>query len=153
MLWLKVAGVGLYLILNFANALLECVYLKMDSNFQKTLKNRPSVVVILILSALLSFKWFVFLGSSFCSMPSLKIKLSKDSYITALKAMFFSSTLALGCLIGSSIMYILTLNYYFTFLFFGAVELISLSAIEILLTFMSMSKMDEMVGKIKSKHY
>ena len=108
----------MYLILNFTNSLLECVYLKMDSNFQRVLKNKPSVVVILILSVILTFKWFVFLSSGFCNISALKLKLSKGSLITSLKVMFFLSILGLGAYIGSSVMYILTLNFYFTFLFF-----------------------------------
>lgn len=126
---LKLAGVGLYLLLNFTNSIMECIYLKMDKNFQKVLKHNKSVLVILILSVLLTFKWFVFLSSSFCNIRFLKVKLSKDGYISALKILFLTSIISLGCFIASSVLYILTLNNYMTFLFFGAVELITLSVI------------------------
>lgn len=139
--------------LNLINAIAACIYLDSDKNFQKVLKKDCSIVFVLMLSVLLTFKWFVFLTSAFCDISSLKIKLSKSAYITALKVLFFTSVLALGGFIGSSILYILTLNYYFTFLFFEAVELMALATLEILLTFMSMSTMNKMVGQMIMSEY
>lgn len=144
---------ALYVSLNFTNAIAGCIYLDMDKNFQRVLKKDCSIVFVLMLSVLITFKWFVFLSSAFCNISSLKIKLSKDGYITALKVLFLMSVLALGVFIGSSILYILTLNYYFTFLFFEAVELMALATLEILLTFMSMSTMSKMVGQMRMSEY
>ena len=126
---LKLGGIGLYLILNFVNAVCECAILPKDKKFQAGFRKGRSIVIVLILAALLTLKWAVFLASNFCNMPALNVKLSSRSFIISLRVTFFLSILSLGAFIGSSILYILSTNNYFTFLFFGAVELITLSAI------------------------
>lgn len=80
-------------------------------------------------AGLITFKWFIFLSSYFCSIPALNLRLSSQKYITALKWMMFSSILALGCFIAGSVINVMNTNQYLTFEFFITVELIVLAVI------------------------